>query len=104
MPVATTERVTSSFKLSGLLDSAIHASNDQYDDLDILDRLRVKMMPHHSGDSAIRASNDQYDDPDIQLDRLRVKMMPHHSGDSGWDVFSLEYNAKDPLNTILQSL
>ena len=73
MPVATTERVTSSFKLSGLLDSAIHASNDQYDDLDI-------------------------------LDRLRVKMMPHHSGDSGWDVFSLEYNAKDPLNTILQSL
>ena len=26
--------------------------------------------------------------------------MPHHSGDRGWDVFSLEYNARDPLNTI----
>ena len=26
--------------------------------------------------------------------------MPHHSGDKGWDVFSLEYNARDPLNTI----
>lgn len=50
-------------------------------------------------ESAIRASNAQYDDPDI-LDRLRVKMMPHHSGDRGWDVFSLEYNARDPLNTI----
>eukprot|EP01018_Ginkgo_biloba_P005129 Gb_19455 [translate_table: standard] len=50
-------------------------------------------------ESAIRSSNAQYDDPDI-LDRLRVKMMPHNSGDRGWDVFSLEYNARDPLNTI----
>ena len=54
-------------------------------------------------ESAIRASNAQYDDPNI-LNCLRVKMMPHHSGDRGWDVFSLEYNARDPLNTILQSL
>ncbi|KAH9321324.1 hypothetical protein KI387_015963, partial [Taxus chinensis] len=50
-------------------------------------------------ESAIRASNAQYDDSDI-LDRLRVKMMPHNSGDRGWDVFSLEYNVRDPLNTI----
>ena len=70
MPVATTERVTSSFKISGILESAICASNAQYDD------------------------------PDI-LNILRVKMIPHHSGDRGWDVFSLEYNARDPLNTIL---
>ncbi|XP_057872402.1 gamma-tubulin complex component 3 [Cryptomeria japonica] len=59
----------SSFKLAGLLESAIRASNAQYDDTDI-------------------------------LDRLRVKMMPHNSGDRGWDVFSLEYNVRDPLNTI----
>ncbi|KAK4487246.1 hypothetical protein RD792_006150 [Penstemon davidsonii] len=50
-------------------------------------------------ESAVRSSNAQYDDPDI-LDRLRVKMMPHNKGDRGWDVFSLEYDARIPLNTI----
>jgi gamma-tubulin complex component 3 len=50
-------------------------------------------------ETAIRASNAQYDDPDI-LDRLRVKMMPHESGDRGWDVFSLEYDARVPLDTV----
>ncbi|XP_042048394.1 gamma-tubulin complex component 3-like [Salvia splendens] len=50
-------------------------------------------------ESAIRSSNAQYDDPDI-LDRLRVKMMPHNTGDKGWDVFSLEYDARVPLNTV----
>ncbi|XP_059646423.1 gamma-tubulin complex component 3 [Cornus florida] len=50
-------------------------------------------------ESAVRSSNAQYDDPDI-LDRLRVKMMPHNSGDRGWDVFSLEYDARIPLNTV----
>lgn len=50
-------------------------------------------------ESAIRASNAQYDEGDI-LDRLRVKMMPYNDGDRGWDVFSLEYTLRDPLNTI----
>ncbi|KAL8136209.1 hypothetical protein AgCh_010706 [Apium graveolens] len=50
-------------------------------------------------ESAIRSSSAQYDDPDI-LDRLRVKMMPHNIGDRGWDVFSLEYDARVPLNTL----
>lgn len=50
-------------------------------------------------ETAIRSSNAQYDDPDI-LDRLRVKMMPHGSGDRGWDVFSLEYDARVPLDTV----
>ncbi|XP_057984130.1 gamma-tubulin complex component 3 isoform X2 [Malania oleifera] len=50
-------------------------------------------------ESAIRSSNAQYDDPDI-LDRLRVKMMPHGTGDRGWDIFSLEYDARVPLNTV----
>ncbi|XP_073526320.1 uncharacterized protein [Phyllobates terribilis] len=50
-------------------------------------------------ETAVRASNAQYDDRDI-LDRLRVKMMPHNSGDRGWDVFSLEYDAGVPLNTV----
>lgn len=59
----------SSFKLAGLLESAIRSSNAQYDDRDI-------------------------------LDRLRVKMMPHGTGDRGWDVFSLEYDARVPLNTV----
>ncbi|KAI8535507.1 hypothetical protein RHMOL_Rhmol10G0179700 [Rhododendron molle] len=40
----------SSFKLAGLLESAIRSSNAQYDDRDILDRLRVKMMAHNTGD------------------------------------------------------
>lgn len=59
----------SSFKVAGLLESAIRSSNAQYDDFDI-------------------------------LDRLRVKMMPHDTGDRGWDVFSLEYDARVPLNTV----
>ncbi|KAH7425118.1 hypothetical protein KP509_11G040600 [Ceratopteris richardii] len=50
-------------------------------------------------ESAIRASNAQYDEGEI-LDRLRVKMMPYNDGDRGWDVFSLEYILRDPLNTI----
>ncbi|KAK6941949.1 Gamma tubulin complex component, C-terminal [Dillenia turbinata] len=59
----------SSFKLAGLLESAIRSSNAQYDDFDI-------------------------------LDRLKVKMMQHGTGDRGWDVFSLEYDARVPLNTV----
>ncbi|XP_010668610.2 gamma-tubulin complex component 3 [Beta vulgaris subsp. vulgaris] len=50
-------------------------------------------------ETAIRSSNAQYDDRDI-LDRLRVKMMPHNTGDRGWDVFSLDYDARVPLNTV----
>ncbi|XP_073045815.1 LOW QUALITY PROTEIN: gamma-tubulin complex component 3-like [Primulina eburnea] len=50
-------------------------------------------------ESAIRSSNAQYDDGDM-LDSLRVKMMPHNTGDRGWDVFSLEYDARVPLNTV----
>lgn len=50
-------------------------------------------------ESAIRTSNAQYDEGDV-LDRLRVKMMPYNNGDRGWDVFSLEYSLRDPLNTI----
>ncbi|XP_062199147.1 gamma-tubulin complex component 3-like [Phragmites australis] len=50
-------------------------------------------------ETAIRASNAQYDDHDI-LDRIRVKMMDHGDGDRGWDVFSLEYDARVPLDTV----
>ncbi|CAA6664252.1 unnamed protein product [Spirodela intermedia] len=50
-------------------------------------------------ESAIRGSNAQYDDHDI-LDRLKVKMMEHGDGDQGWDVFSLEYDARVPLDTV----
>ena len=50
-------------------------------------------------ESAIRGSNAQYDDRDI-LDRLKVKMMDHRDGDQGWDVFSLEYDASVPLDTV----
>ncbi|KAL9259817.1 Gamma-tubulin complex component 3-like protein [Drosera capensis] len=50
-------------------------------------------------ETAVRSSNAQYDDRHI-LDRLRVKMMPHNKGDRGWDVFSLEYEAGVPLNTV----
>ena len=71
--ISQSDNTISSFKLLGLLESAIHASNVEYDD------------------------------PYI-LDSLRVKMMPHHSGDRGRDVFSLEYNVRDPLNTILHNI
>ncbi|KAJ6819482.1 gamma-tubulin complex component 3 [Iris pallida] len=50
-------------------------------------------------ETAIRASNAQYDDREI-LDRLKVKMMEHVDGDRGWDVFSLAYDARVPLDTV----
>ncbi|KAJ1697843.1 hypothetical protein LUZ63_006355 [Rhynchospora breviuscula] len=50
-------------------------------------------------EASIRASNAQYDDRDI-LDRLKVKMMDYSDGDRGWDVFSLEYDAGMPLDTV----
>ncbi|KAJ6824446.1 gamma-tubulin complex component 3 [Iris pallida] len=50
-------------------------------------------------EAAIRASNAQYDSREI-LDRLKVKMMEHVDGDRGWDVFSLEYDARVPLDTV----
>ncbi|KAK9053718.1 hypothetical protein SSX86_024792 [Deinandra increscens subsp. villosa] len=56
---------------------------------------------HLSGllEKAIRSSSAQYDDRDI-LDRLKVKMMPHGIKDRGWDVFSLDYDTRVPLNTV----
>ncbi|KAG6504408.1 gamma-tubulin complex component 3-like isoform X1 [Zingiber officinale] len=54
-------------------------------------------------ETAIRASNAQYDDHDI-LDRLKVKMMEHSDGDRGWDVFSLEYDARVPLDTVFTAI
>ena len=60
----------SAYKLSGTLESAIRASNAQYDESDVLDRLRVKMMPAAGADEV------------------------------GWDVFSLEYQTSAPLTTV----
>ncbi|KAG0446741.1 hypothetical protein HPP92_028682 [Vanilla planifolia] len=54
-------------------------------------------------ETAIRASNAQYEDREI-LDRLKVRMMEHGDGDRGWDVFSLEYDAKVPLDTVFTAL
>lgn len=54
-------------------------------------------------ESAIRASNAQYDDREI-LDRVKVRMMDHGDGDRGWDVFSLEYDARVPLDTVFTAL
>jgi gamma-tubulin complex component 3 len=45
----------SSFHLAGLFETAIKASNAQYDDRDILDRVRVKMMDHAIMEMAIVA-------------------------------------------------
>jgi len=36
----------SAYKLMGTLESAVRASNAQYDESDIINRLKVKMMPH----------------------------------------------------------
>jgi gamma-tubulin complex component 3 len=54
-------------------------------------------------DIAIRASNAQYDDPSI-FDQIRVKMMDHGEGACGWDVFSLEYDARVPLDTVFMEM
>uniref|UniRef100_M8BJJ5 Gamma-tubulin complex component n=1 Tax=Aegilops tauschii TaxID=37682 RepID=M8BJJ5_AEGTA len=61
-----------------------------------------RISPFHLAgllETAIRASDAQYDDRDI-LDRIKVKMMDHGDGDVGWDVFSLEYDARVPLDTV----
>ena len=60
----------SAYKLTGTLESAIRASNAQFDAPDVLDRLRVRMMPHAGAE------------------------------EKGWDVFSLEYVVDDPLSTV----
>ena len=60
----------SAYRLTGTLEAAIRSSNAQFDDADVLDRLRVRMMPHVGGDEL------------------------------GWDVFSLEYVFAPPLTTI----
>jgi gamma-tubulin complex component 3 len=41
----------SSYKLMGVLEAAIRASNAQFDDPDILGRLRIRLMPHTGGES-----------------------------------------------------
>nr|XP_043636525.1 gamma-tubulin complex component 3-like [Erigeron canadensis]XP_043636526.1 gamma-tubulin complex component 3-like [Erigeron canadensis] len=55
---------------------------------------------HYKGllEKAIQSSSAQYHDHD-NLDRLTVKLMPHKAGDRGWDVFSLYYDVRVPLNT-----
>ncbi|XP_078440905.1 spindle pole body component 98 isoform X2 [Wolffia australiana] len=56
---------------------------------------------HLSGllESAIRGSNAQYDDADI-LGRIKVRMMAEEGEMDGWDVFSLEYEARAPLDAV----
>ena len=41
----------SAYKLMGVLESAIRASNAQFDDPDTLGRLRIRLMPHTGGES-----------------------------------------------------
>jgi len=41
----------SAYQLTGVLETAIRASNAQFDDPDTLGRLRVRLMPHGSGES-----------------------------------------------------
>ena len=60
----------SAYKLTGTLEAAIRSSNAQFDSMDVLDRLRVRMMAHVGGD------------------------------EQGWDVFSLEYTMNPPLTTV----
>ncbi|XP_076946952.1 gamma-tubulin complex component 3-like [Bidens hawaiensis] len=44
-------KTISKIHLSGLLEKAILSSGAQYDDRDVLDRLKVKMMPHRGNDT-----------------------------------------------------
>jgi gamma-tubulin complex component 3 len=49
--------------------------------------------------TAITKSNAQYDDPDV-VNRLAVRLLKASDGDVGWDVFSLDYNVKSPINVL----
>ncbi|ORZ25249.1 gamma-tubulin complex component protein [Absidia repens] len=51
-------------------------------------------------ETAIRASNAQFDDPAI-LNRLDVRLLEISTDDLGWDVFTLDYHADSPINTVL---
>ncbi|KAJ0796166.1 putative gamma-tubulin complex component protein [Helianthus annuus] len=68
--LAEPAKTISLIHLSGLVEKAILSSGAQYDDRDILDRIKVKMM------------------------------MPHGVKDRGWDVFHLDYDIRVPLNTV----
>ena len=60
----------SAYRLAGVLEQAVRASNAQFEDPEVLERLRVRVTPHAGGEQ------------------------------SGWDVFSLEYAASAPLTTV----
>jgi len=74
--------------LAGILETAIRATNTQYEDPDILDRLDVRLLDIQPGNFIIK-----------------IKMSGHFKrlilGDTGWDVFSLDYKVQGPLGTVV---
>ncbi|KAF2289514.1 hypothetical protein GH714_036776 [Hevea brasiliensis] len=93
----------SSFKLAGLLESAIRSSNAQYDDRDILDRLRVKMMPHVAGDrgwdllSTLRRCQVLWNEMNHFVTNLQFYIMSEVLEES-WSNFSNEMEVATDLD------
>ena len=68
-----------------------------------LQKPAVQLFKHNMTNllkQAIRQSNAQFHDPEF-LNRLDVKLLESNPGDNGWDVFSLDYEVDEPINTIL---
>lgn len=110
------------YKLTGSLESAIRASNAQYDKADVLDRLRLKMLPHSGGEARATPGARSFDlaprthprfsaggyrcslagpGGGLYAERLCALRAPcHFQVQTGWDVFTLEYLMTAPLTTV----
>jgi gamma-tubulin complex component 3 len=68
-----------------------------------LDQPAASLLRHHLTamlETAIRGSNAQYDSPEI-LGSIDARMLELAHGDIGWEVFTLEYRVKQPLDTVI---
>ena len=119
----------SEYQLNGSLDAAIRASNAQFDDADVLDRLRVKLAKPTAmetghptlflADTIVAGKELLVQNMSMQLVEVFMHMYScykciffnaciksvegcsHQQVCAGWDVFILWYDVREPVSTII---
>lgn len=76
--------------LTGVLETAIRASNAQFDEPTILNRLDVRLL------EVITTIIHQKEKVTHRKECIQVGTQ-----DLGWDVFTLDYHVDSPINTVL---
>lgn len=85
--------------LTGILETAVRATNAQFDNAEILKRLDVRLLevtwPRRFQEAAGLVFSFSY---------LFRSVWPQVSpGDTGWDVFSLDYHVDGPIATVMHT-